>query len=61
MCKLSEYVVKAVGVGVGAVLLVAVVIAGVLMLVDYVCAAINTSIGLSLLKGISDSLYRCFS
>ena len=61
MCKLSEYVVKCVFVFVGAVLLVAVVIAGVLMLVDYVCAAINTSIGLSLLKGISDSLYRCFS
>ena len=46
---------------VGAFLLVAVVIAGVQILVDKVCAAINTSIGLSLLKEISDPLYRCFS
>ena len=52
---------KVVGVFLGAFLLVAVVIAGVQILVDKVCAAINTSIGLSLLKEISDPLYRCFS
>ena len=57
MCKLSEYVVK----GVAVLLVLAVVIAGVQILVDKVCAAINTSIGLSFLKEISDPLCRCFS
>ena len=47
--------------GVVAVEVAAVVITGVQILVDKVCAAINTSIGLSLLKEISDPLYRCFS
>ena len=57
MDKLPKFVVAAVAV----FLVLAVVIAGVQILVDKVCAAINTSIGLSLLKEISDPLCRCFS
>ena len=65
MCKLCVVVVLVLGaglvLGVVAVEVAAVVITGVQILVDKVCAAINTSIGLSLLKEISDPLYRCFS
>ena len=67
MCKLCVVVVvvmvlvAGLALGVLAVEVAAVVITVAQILVDSFCATINTSIGLSLLKGISDSLYRCFS
>ena len=60
MRKLPEYVVKGVFVFVGVFLLLAVVIAGVQILVDNVCADINASEHVPSLKAVMWYLFACF-